>query len=68
MVLYGNGHEVARWEDPRISSVPSDLMFTLPMGGWDNDALDDARLPADFELDYVRVWQRRDLAEPSAAR
>jgi beta-glucanase (GH16 family) len=68
MVIYGNGHEVARWEDPRISSVPSDLMFTLPMGGWDNDALDDSRLPADFEIDYVRAWQRRDLVEAPAAR
>ena len=37
-------------------------MFTLPMGGWDNNALDDARLPADFVVDYVRVWQRKDLA------
>ena len=37
-------------------------MFTLPAGGWDNDPLDDARLPADFVIDYVRVWQRRDLA------
>jgi hypothetical protein len=32
------------------------------MGGWDNNALDDARLPDDFLIDYVRVWQRRDLA------
>ncbi|HZK79647.1 MAG TPA: glycoside hydrolase family 16 protein, partial [Humisphaera sp.] len=68
MVLYGNGHEVARWEDPRVSSVASDLMFTLPMGGWDNNALDDARLPADFEIDYVRVWQRQNLVEKDAAR
>lgn len=53
--------EVLRWENPRISNVPQMLMFTLPTGGWDNDALDDARLPADFSIDYVRVWQRRDL-------
>jgi hypothetical protein len=37
-------------------------MFTLPMGGWDNNDLDDARLPDDFTIDYVRVWQRKDLA------
>jgi len=60
-VYFYNGREVSRWEDPRISSVPSDMMFTLPMGGWDNSPLDDARLPDDFVIDYVRVWQRRDL-------
>lgn len=63
-VYYGNGVELARWEDPRISSVPEILMFTLPMGGWDNDALDEKKLPDDFMIDYVRVWQRRDLASP----
>jgi beta-glucanase (GH16 family) len=61
-VYYCNGREVLRWENSRISSVPSDLMFTLPMGGWDNSPLDDAKLPDDFVIDYVRVWQRKDLA------
>ncbi len=61
-VYYGNGVELARWEDTRISNVPEILMFTLPMGGWDNDALDIKKLPADFLIDYVRVWQRKDLA------
>lgn len=61
-VWYCNGREVARWEDERISNVPSDLMFTLPQGGWDNLPIDDARLPDDFVIDYVRVWQRKDLA------
>ena len=37
-------------------------MFTLPSGGWDNTALDDAQLPNDLVIDYVRVWQRKDLA------
>ena len=62
-VYYCNGREVYRWENPRISNVASDMMFTLPMGGWDNNRLDDAQLPADFIIDYVRVWQRKDLAE-----
>jgi beta-glucanase (GH16 family) len=57
-IYYCNGKEVLRWIDPRISSVPSILMFTLPNGGWDNNELDDAQLPADFVIDYVRVWQR----------
>lgn len=63
--IYNNGKLVAQWESPRISSVASDLMFTHVMGGWDNNALDDAQLPADFVIDYVRCWQRKDLASPA---
>ena len=61
-VYYCNGREVLRWKDPRVSNVPAILMFTLPTGGWDNSPLVDARLPAEFVIDYVRVWQRKDLA------
>lgn len=61
-IYYCNGIEVLRWENPRIADVPSSLMFTLPSGGWDNDSVDNTRLPADFVIDYVRVWQRKDLA------
>jgi len=32
------------------------------MGGWDNAGLDDARLSDEFVIDYVRCWQRKDLA------
>ena len=63
--IYNNGKLVAQWESPRISSVASDVMFTHVMGGWDNNALDDAQLPADFVIDYVRCWQRKDLASPA---
>lgn len=61
-IYYANGREVLRWENARISDVPSDMMLTLPMGGWDNNELDDDQLPAEFMIDYVRVWQRKDLA------
>ena len=61
-IYYANGREILRWENARVSGVPEMLMFTLPQGGWDNDAVDVAKLPADFVIDYVRVWQRRDLA------
>ncbi len=57
-----NGEEVGRVESDRISSVPGMMIFTLPIGGWDNAPLDDSRLPGDFVIDYVRVWQRADLA------
>jgi len=72
--MYNNGVLVARWENDRISNVATRMMFTLVSGGWDNDELDDARLPADLIIDYVRVWQRKDLAsevdgyQPPAAK
>ncbi len=61
-VYYFNGTEVARWEHNAIAKVPCHMMFTLPQGGWDNNAIDDKLLPDVFTADYVRVWQRRDLA------
>ncbi len=60
--MYNNGRLIARWESPRVCSVPCDLMFTHVSGGWDNDRLDDSKLPDDFVIDYVRCWQRKDLA------
>lgn len=62
LVYYCNGLEVGRWESERVSNVQSNFLFTLPQGGWDNDPVDDSRWPAEFVLDYVRVWQRKDLA------
>lgn len=64
-VYYAQGKEVLRWESPRVSSVPSYIMFDMVTGGWDNKPLDDAQLPDDFVIDYVRVWQRKDLASPA---
>jgi beta-glucanase (GH16 family) len=66
VVFYANGQPVGQWDNPRISSVPSTLMFTLPCGGWDNNAVEDATLPADFVIDYVRCWQRKDLLNSAA--
>lgn len=61
---YCNGQEIAHWNNDRISNVPSILMFTLPSGGWDYNTLDESKLPDDFVIDYVRCWQRKDLASP----
>ncbi|HEY3328999.1 MAG TPA: glycoside hydrolase family 16 protein [Capsulimonadaceae bacterium] len=63
-IYYCNGTEVARWENARISSVPSFFIVEMTTGGWDNDPVDDSKLPADFTLQYVRAWQRADLASP----
>jgi beta-glucanase (GH16 family) len=63
LVFFCQGREIGRWKNERVSSVPEHIMFTLPAGGWDNDWLDDAKLPDEFLIDYVRVWQRADLTE-----
>ena len=63
-IYYAQGKEVLRWESPRVSTVPAYVMFNMVSGGWDNQPLEDAKLPDDFVIDYVRVWQRKDLASP----
>lgn len=47
------------------------LLITPPApwnaGGYGHleaDAIDEKQFPADFTIDYVRVWQRADLATP----
>ena len=61
-VYYCNGKVVAQWENPRVSNVQSYPILYTVTGGWDNNALDDDQLPADFVIDYIRIWQRKDLA------
>jgi beta-glucanase (GH16 family) len=62
VVYYANGEPVLRWDNARISTVRSYPILYLVTGGWDNSPVDDAQLPADFVVDYVRIWQRQDLA------
>jgi beta-glucanase (GH16 family) len=63
-VVYGNGKEIFRWDSPRVSNLQAYLILQNEIGGWDNEEVDDAQLPADFVVDYIRVWQRKDLATP----
>jgi len=61
-IYYCNGVEVLHFESDRVSTVPSHFIIDMVSGGWDNQPLDDAKLPDDFVVDYVRAWQRKDLA------
>jgi beta-glucanase (GH16 family) len=65
-IYYCNGKELLRWENPRVSDLQEYIMYDMVTGGWDKTLpqLDDSKLPADFTIDYVRVWQRKDLATP----
>lgn len=60
--VYSQGRKGGSWDTPRIGSVQSYLIFDLLPGGFEYDPLDPATLPADLVIDYIRVWQRKDLA------
>ena len=66
LTFYCNGAPVATWSNPRVSNVPGHIMFTLPCGGWGGNDLDNSGLPDDFVIDWVRAWQREDLAAPAS--
>lgn len=65
VTYYANGKEMVKYENPRISNVPSNIIIEMTTGGWDNNSVDDSQLPVDYVIDYVRVWQRKDLASPA---
>ncbi len=60
---YCNGLPVASFKHPRVCDVPSLIRFTNITGGWDNTKANPIDLPADFVIDYVRCWQRKDLIQ-----
>ena len=61
-IYYANGKEILHFENDRVADAPANIIFNYVSGGWDNLPLEDSKLPADFVIDYVRVWQRKDLA------
>jgi beta-glucanase (GH16 family) len=62
--VYTQGRKGGSWDSPRIGSVQSFIILDLLPGGFQYDPLDPATLPADLVIDYIRVWQRKDLATP----
>jgi len=64
-VVYNHGQEIFRLENARVGDVPCSLQFFQVIGGPNNSIVDDAELPADFTINYVRAWQRKDLASPA---
>ena len=64
IVMYANGKEYWHWENPRICDQQSMLILQNIAGGWIKVPIDETMLPADYVIDYIRVWQRKDLATP----
>ena len=58
LTWYYNGQQVAVYENERVASVPGFLKLTMPTGGWGDCPVDESKLPATFDIDWVRVWQR----------
>ena len=60
-VVYGNGVEIGRLESSRICNVPSYVILYMVSGGWANVPIEDEKLPDEFQIDWIRVWQREDM-------
>jgi len=59
---YFDGRAVKRFAEPaRIPHLPMYVLLNLAIGGWEKGQLDPnpSDFPADFAVDYVRVWSKR---------
>lgn len=64
---YCDGIKKAEWADERVGAIPAYFILSHQLGGWgiseDQKKPAADQLPATVEVDYVRAWQRKDLAE-----
>jgi beta-glucanase (GH16 family) len=60
IVWYLDGREMWRYEDTRrIPSEPMYMLLNLAVGGaWPGNPDGTTRFPAEYVIDYVRVWRR----------
>lgn len=60
IIWYLNGEEKWRYTGPGISKEPMYLLVNLAVGGkWPGSPDSETVFPADYFVDYVRVWKRR---------
>lgn len=45
--------------DQSVPSVPMFLLVNLAVGGWAEHPTAETAFPAEFQVDYVRVWKRK---------
>lgn len=57
---YCDGIKKAEQIDERIGSTPEYFILNTQMGGWATSNVDDAKLPDEMLVDYVRAWQLKD--------
>ncbi|MEM9281796.1 MAG: glycoside hydrolase family 16 protein [Verrucomicrobiota bacterium] len=46
--------------DEEVPQIPMFLLVNLAIGGWAGPPSKETSFPADFEVDYVRVWRERE--------
>ncbi|NND90544.1 MAG: family 16 glycosylhydrolase [Granulosicoccus sp.] len=59
VVWYIDGQEVRRISGPRVSDEPMNIIAHLVMGSDWIGSPSEGALPATFEIDYIRAWQRQ---------
>jgi beta-glucanase (GH16 family) len=62
--VYYNGKQALHLDSPRIGDVQASIKFDLLLGGANKLRDEGLTFPDDLIVDYVRVWQRKDLATP----
>jgi beta-glucanase (GH16 family) len=62
--VYYNGKQALHLDNPRIGDVQTSIKFDLLLGGVNRLRDEGLTFPDDFIVDYVRAWQRKDLATP----
>lgn len=58
MVWYIDGEEVRRLTGPRVSTEPMNIIAQLVIGSEWIGTPSPSAIPAVFEIDYIRAWQR----------
>ncbi len=59
LIFYVDGIETYRLDDPRVSSVDMYVIANTAIGGWWPGSPDETtEFPAQYELDYIRVYQK----------
>ena len=62
ITFYCDGIKTLEFKSDRVCSVPSYILLNGQTGGYAGP-VDDAKLPDAMQVEYVRVWQRKELAE-----
>lgn len=61
ITMYCDGIRTLEFISERVCSVPSYLLLNGQTGGYAGP-VEDAKLPDAMQVEYIRVWQRKDLA------
>jgi len=58
--FYCDGIKKAEFASDRVGSCPEYIILNLQMGGWATSNIDDSKLPDEYQVQYVRVWQLKN--------